>query len=130
MPVVLMDHDDCNISMPLLSREELQAMGKCKFIQVLLYSFMPVTKKYFPDVPVYVIGNIVEEAKKQASPGKVKKQYIISCVGSVSHRKNQELLMEAFSKVSNQFPDWNVEIIGGKDSNYGKSVKNLLRRNS
>lgn len=105
-------------------------MGKCKFIQVLLYSFVPVTKKYFPDVPVYVIGNIVEEAKKQASPGKVKKQYIISCVGSVSHRKNQELLMEAFSKVSNQFPDWNVEIIGGKDSNYGKSVKNLLRRNS
>lgn len=96
VPVVLMDHDDCNISMPLLSREELQAMGKCKFIQVLLYSFVPVTKKYFPDVPVYVIGNIVEEAKKQ---------YIISCVGSVSHRKNQELLVEAFSKVSKQFPD-------------------------
>lgn len=60
-----MDHDDCNISMPLLSREELQAMGKCKFIQVLLYSFVPVTKKYFPDVPVYVIGNIVEEAKNK-----------------------------------------------------------------
>lgn len=74
VPVVLMDHDDCNISMPLLSREEIQAMGKCKFIQVLLYSFVPVTKKYFPDVPVYVIGNIMEEAKKQAFPGKAKKQ--------------------------------------------------------
>jgi len=127
VPVVLMDHDDCNISMPLLSREELQAMGKCKFIQVLLHSFAPVTKKYLPDVPVYVIGNIVEEAKKQAFPGKVKKQYIISCVGSVSHRKNQELLVEAFSKVSKQFPNWNVEIFGGgEDSNYGKSVKKLI----
>lgn len=65
VPVVLMDHDDCNISMPLLSREELQAMGKCKFIQVLLHSFAPVTKKYLPNVPVYVIGNIVEEAKNK-----------------------------------------------------------------
>lgn len=87
-----------------LSAKYVIADGRCQ---------VPVTKKYFPDIPVYVIGNIVEEAKKQAFPGKVKKQYIISCVGSVSHRKNQELLVEDFSKVSNQFPDWNVEIIGG-----------------
>lgn len=60
----------------------------------------------------------MEEAKNKHFLEK-RKNNILFLASSVSHRKNQELLVEAFSKVSKRFPDWNVEIYKGiEDSNY------------
>ncbi len=113
VPVVLMCHDDCSLITPQLSKEELTAMGQCRFIQVLLPAFATVMKRYVPNVPVHAIGNIIEPAEEMARAGIEKERYVISCVASLGHGKNQKLLIDAFAKLADRFPAWDVEFFGG-----------------
>lgn len=104
-PVITMFRGDPAVQMPLLSQEEKAAVSKSAAIQVLWPSKIDIAKKYFPNVPVVAIGNAIFPAAVQAQPGKPKKQYLISCVGNISGRKNQKLLMHAFASIAEQYPD-------------------------
>lgn len=39
----------------------------------------------------------------------------ILCVGSLSHNKGQDLLIEAWAKIAAQYPDWSVQVYGKGD---------------
>ena len=122
-PVVTMFRGDPEVQMPLLSREEREAVAKSAAIQVLWPSKVKIAKKYFPDVPIEAIGNAVFPAEIMANPGEKKERYLISCVGNVSGRKNQKLLMNAFLSLAEKYPDWDVEFWGRKDSHYAKTME-------
>ena len=66
---------------------------------------------------ITVIHNPVYPAKEYASPGgegaRVK---ILLCVGRLAYQKNIDVLIEAFSKLTEDFPDWQLVIAGaGED---------------
>ena len=124
-PVITMFRGDPEVQMPLLSEEEREAVSKSAAIQVLWPSKIDITNKYFPNIPAVAIGNAVFPSEKMANPGEKKEHYLISCVGSVSGRKNQKLLMEAFASIAADYPDWDVEFWGGKDSHYGKLLEEI-----
>lgn len=126
-PVVTMFRGDPEVQMPLLSQEEKEAVSKSAAIQILWSSKIEVAKKYFPGVPVVAIGNAVFPAKYQATPGKEKEKHLISCVGNVSGRKNQKLLVQAFATLANRYPDWNVEFWGEKSSHYARSMEEEIK---
>lgn len=126
-PVITMFRGDPEVQMPLLSEEEREAVSKSAAIQVLWPSKIDITNKYFPNIPAVAIGNAVFPSEKMANPGEKKEHYLISCVGSVSGRKNQKLLMEAFASIAADYPDWDVEFWGGKDSHYGKLLEEEIR---
>lgn len=126
-PVITMFRGDPAVQMPLLSDEERKAVAKSAAIQVLWPSKVEVAKKYFPGVPVVAIGNVVFPAKYQATPGKEKEKHLISCVGNVSGRKNQKLLVQAFATLANRYPDWNVEFWGEKSSHYARSMEEEIK---
>lgn len=128
VPVIEMTREDPYSGFPALSRVEKQAVGKAKWMQVLLPADVEAAKKYFPDMPVTAIGNAVAEAKKPAAPGAVKKQHKITNVGTVCSRKNQKLLVEAFSRLAEEYPDWNVEIWGWHGNYYGKALQQYIDR--
>lgn len=88
---------------------------------------MEVAKKYFPGVPVVAIGNAVFPAKYQAAPGGKKEKHLISCVGNVSGRKNQKLLVHAFAELADRYPSWNVEFWGEKSSHYARSMEEEIK---
>lgn len=78
---------------------------------------------YRNDYPVYLhkkivsIPNPVYPVKKIANPvgndGDIKK---LLSVGRLSYQKNYDVLIEAFSKISDKFPDWILQIAGeGED---------------
>lgn len=112
VPVIQMIHADPAVQFPQLSKVERQAAAKCSVIQILLPAGLPAAKKYFPHVPIVVIGNVVQPAEKLASPGNKKKRYTISCVGNICSRKNQKLLADAFALIEKDFPEWQVEFWG------------------
>lgn len=126
-PVITMFRGDPAVQMPLLSDEERKAVAKSATIQVLWPSKVEVAKKYFPGVPVVAIGNAVFPAKYQATPGKEKEKHLISCVGNVSGRKNQKLLVQAFAALADRYPDWNVEFWGEKSSHYARSMEEEIK---
>ncbi len=125
--VITMFRGDPAVQMPLLSDEEREAVAKSAAIQVLWPSKVEVAKKYFPGVPVVAIGNAVFPAKYQATPGKEKEKHLISCVGNVSGRKNQKLLVQAFAALADRYPDWNVEFWGEKSSHYARSMEEEIK---
>lgn len=128
IPVVGMIHSDCYRSIPSLSEEELQAMEKCKAIQVLLPSYIVPCQKYIKGPHFVAIGNTVEKATKVAMPGKEKNVYKIVCVGSINGRKNQKLLADAFALIANKYPNWNVEFWGDYHSSKGLAIKKYIEK--
>lgn len=126
-PVITMFRGDPEVQMPLLSLEEKEAVSKSAAIQVLWPSKIDIAKRYFPDVPVVSIGNAVFPAPINTEREIPKSRYLISCVGNVSGRKNQKLLMHAFASIAEQYPDWDLEFWGEKNSNYAKSMEKEIK---
>lgn len=127
VPVITLFRGDPEVQMPLLSKEERDAVAQSVAIQVLWPSKMAVSKKYFPNVPVVSIGNAVFPAEAMAHPGDKKEKHLISCVGNVSGRKNQKLLAQAFALLAKDYPDWSVEFWGTDTSHYAKSLEEEIK---
>lgn len=127
IPVIQMIHDDPPTQFPTFSKIEFESARKCAAIQVMLDYAVPTVKKYFPDNRITVIGLPVHESSHIANPGAVKTKHVISCVGSLCDRKNQALLVKAFSMLAADFPDWELEIWGNKESLYGKRLEEQVK---
>lgn len=121
-PVVTMIHADPSVQFPLLSDIEKRAAAKSAVMQLLLPSALEPAKKYFPNLPMEVIGNAVFPASKTADLRQDKKQYIVSCVGNICERKNQKLLVHIFSQLMEEFPQWNLELWGRCTSRYASGL--------
>lgn len=130
VPVIEMTREDPYSGFPALSDVEKQAVRKAKWMQVLFPEDVEAAKQYFPNMPVTAIGNAVTAAEKLASPGTVKKCYKITNVGTVCSRKNQKLLVEAFSLLAEEYPDWSVDIWGWNGNYYGKALQQYIDRNN
>jgi glycosyltransferase involved in cell wall biosynthesis len=54
----------------------------------------------------------------------------ILCAGTIGTRKGQPLLMEAFSRIAGQFPDWQLVFIGrGGDGDMMHRIREIIVRN-
>lgn len=125
-PVVGMIHSDITKSFPLLSKAEIDAMKKCQAVQILMDSWTDIAQTYLGQVPVIAIGNVVEHSEWDASPGIIKENYVISCVGNVSKRKNQKFLVDVWARLAKDYPNWSIDIWGDYDSPYGAITKKYL----
>jgi glycosyltransferase involved in cell wall biosynthesis len=121
-PVVTMIHADPAVQFPKLSDIEKRAAAKSTVMQLLLPSGVETARQYFPDLPLAVIGNAVFLTEKTADLQSTKKQYVISCVGNICERKNQKLLVHAFSQLMDRFPQWNLELWGRCNSRYASRL--------
>lgn len=122
-PVITMIHADPSKQFADLSKLERKAVSKSAVIQLLLPSGVKIARQYFPDIPLAVIGNAVPSAEKIADLKSNKNHYVISCVGNICERKNQGLLVEVFSKLMKDFPQWNLELWGRCTSRYAVHLR-------
>lgn len=126
LPVVEMIHAHPNVQFPNLSKSEIRAVKKCRVMQILVPSGLDMAHRYFPGLPVVVIGNAVAPARKIAHPGKGKNHYKIICVGNISGRKQQLMLVKAFLPLMKDFPNWSVDFWGDDSSFYAKKMKEYV----
>lgn len=129
VPVIEMTHVDPAVEFFELSKHERQALMKVKLLQLPLDSGVAVAKKYFPQLPLVVIGNPVNRAERAASPGIRKDKHVITGVGFVNASKNWKLLADAFAGLYKKYPDWNVEIWGEASAHgYAKWFQRYIER--
>lgn len=122
-PVIEMLHAQPSVQFPVLSNLERNALDKCKVLQLLLPSGAKTAHRYFPNLPVVVIGNAVKPVICKAKPGADKEHHKIVCVGNLSPRKSQHLLVEAFASIADKYTDWSLELWGDDSSPYAKKLK-------
>ena len=130
IPVITMSHGDPEDIFHTYPQEEIPALGKSTACQVLLPSFVEAIKKRFPNMKTVAIGNVVPQYEEEADLGCEKEQYKIIFIGRlVKNHKRPHLLIEAFAKLADDFPDWIVEIWGGGAKKaYQKNLKALIQR--
>ncbi|MCR5833698.1 MAG: glycosyltransferase [Selenomonadaceae bacterium] len=60
----------------------------------------------------------------------VPKENIILTVGRIgSQQKQNHILLEAFAKVANKLPDWNLRLVGGVDKNFKTYTEKYFAQN-
>lgn len=121
-PLVTMIHADPSVQFPKLSAIEKRAAEKSTVMQLLLPSALETARKYFPNLPMEVIGNAVFPAAQTADLKPDKSEYIISCIGNICERKNQKFLVHVFSHLMKEFPQWKLELWGRCTSRYASHL--------
>lgn len=127
VPVITMIHSQPSVQFADIAVSEQRAVAKGAGIQILLPSGIAVTKKYFPDLPIYIIGNAVEIPAQPVDLQAQKDKYRIVSVGVLNNNKNQKLLLEAFAELAESFPQWEMEFWGSNTGNYAKELEQYIR---
>ena len=130
IPVISMLHNDPDEIFRGSPSAERKALEKSAMIQVLLPSFIPKAQKYLHYDRFIAIPNAVNPPKVVATPGAEKTVHTITCVGRLTGRtKRQHLLIEAFSKLAKEFPNWQVKLWGDTyDKPYVASLKAKIKK--
>lgn len=93
----------------------LQSMRRAAAITVQCARYVERYPPYLRD-RITVIPNPVYQADGFASPGADKEQRTLLSVGRLSYQKNYPVLIEAFARIADEFPDWRLKIAGeGED---------------
>lgn len=137
---------DLNVEYPLVSMShgptadyfthypvnEVPALEKADVCQVLIHAYENDLKKYYPDLNVVVIGNGIPQYDFSADLVTKKEQYKIIFIGRLAKtHKRPHLLIKAFAKLRDKYPNWIVELWGDKDSkSYYKELQMIINSNS
>ena len=116
IPVVTMSHGDPEDYFHFYPKAEIPAVEKCAMNQVLLPSFKEHLLHHLPNAKVTVIGNAIPQYKKQVDLKRDKEIYRIGFLARLSkNHKQPHLLIEAFCKLANEFPNWELVLWGAKE---------------
>lgn len=130
IPVVTMSHGDPEDYFHTYPKAEIPALEKSAVCQVLLPSFERHIKDHLPNAKTIVIGNAIPQYDIQADLSANKSVYKILFVGRLSrNHKRPHLLIEAFSSIAKDFPNWIVELWGAENGKgYYKELQLLIRK--
>ncbi len=111
-------------------RLTLASLRRVAAFQVLMPSFEAIVRRRFPGTPVFSVPNVVRPVAEEAraDPGVEKKRvvYIARVEGSV---KRQHLVIEAFSAVAEEFPEWQLDLWGSlKHPAYTARLQAMIQR--
>ena len=116
IPVVTMSHGDPEDYFHFYPKAEIPAVEKCAMNQVLLPSFKEHLLYHLPNAKVTVIGNAIPQYKEQVDLTRPKEFYRIGFLARLSkNHKQPHLLIEAFCKLADEFPNWELVLWGAKE---------------
>lgn len=127
IPVIAMFHMDAHTVLNLnASKKEIKALNRVDCVQVLLKADIEIVKKYL-SVSVIQIPNIVPQYNKANLENP---KYRIAYIGRLDKKqKRPHLLIEAFSKINKDFPNWRIDIWGGVvDKKYYNKLKKMISK--
>lgn len=130
IPVITMSHGDPEDYFKFYPQKEIPALVKSVSCQVLLPSFEKHIKNHLPKAKTITIGNAIPQFENIANLLEDKKTYkILFAARLAKGHKRPHLLIEAFSKLAKEFPNWQVELWGAKDGElYYKELVELIKK--
>lgn len=129
IPVITMSHGDPEDYFHTYPLEEIPAIEKSTINQVLMPSFEEHIKSHLPNAKTITIGNAIPQFDFSADLAAEKDIYKIIFVGRLTkNHKRPHLLIEAFAKLADDYPNWIVELWGAVDNKaYYLELKNLVK---
>lgn len=130
IPMVLMSHNNVSEALAYFSSYQRQEASKADVYQVLTPHQIAEAKKYI-NCTVKCIGNVVPHIpeNKRAQLNTLKSNYVILHLGRVEpHNKRQLILIQAFNRIAELFPDWQVHYYGPvMDQQYKERIDSFVK---
>lgn len=131
-PIILMLHETPELYFLELAKQPStkSTLARCAVMQVLMTSYKQ-TIDTTQAVRTVVIPNAVPAVPdaETATHEHGKSRHIIVMVGRLDKDKQQHFLIEAFAKIANVYPQWHVELYGGKwTSGYQKVLEDTIQK--
>lgn len=132
IPVITMSHGDPEDYFHIYPVKEIPSLTKSAICQVLMPSFEQHIKNHLPDAKTITIGNAISQFDFSADLAADKERFKIIFVGRLTkNHKRPHLLLQAFAKLADKYPDWEVELWGAKDrAAYYKELEMLISSNN
>lgn len=113
-PVITMCHFSSEYAMNQKNHEEINALENSMYVQVLLpREEEKIRRLTNGHAKVITIPNSVPQYKQQAELLAPKKKYrIINLARLNKAQKRQDVLIDAFARLSSRYPDWYLELWG------------------
>lgn len=127
-PVVAMSHFDAESILKWSSSIEKEAIKNCDVLQTLMPHDITVFQTAFPALPMKWIPNIVPQYDIGEATQRL--PVIIDVARLDTKQKRQHLLLEAFAKISEQFPQWKVELWGEEQrgETYTRKLQGIIQK--
>lgn len=123
VPMATMFHFPVKEALRYHSKQERAALQKSGCIQVLTGDAEDWMKQEFPETPVICIPNEVAQYERQADLAGDKRQYTVLHVGRLDkYAKRQHLLIDAFARLADRFPEWGLELWGAGKGKYAEEL--------
>ena len=119
-PIISMVHSSINYLLNDYSPSEIQALANSDVVQVLVPEYIGQLQEVLHKNNIVCIPNIVPHLNAVNSERKL--NTITEVARLDPEQKRQHLLIEAFSRIANQFPEWKVDFWGGRKWNFLYSV--------
>lgn len=123
-PVVTMIH---NKPTYYFERPEFEifkpALDKCAGVQVLMPQYVNEAKQFLNQTNIVYIPNVVPQYPNVTE---LRKPVILN-VAKIANRKRQHLIVEAFAKIAEKYPEWSVELWGFDKTEYAQKLKDQIR---
>ncbi len=121
---------------PFRNRRIRAAFDKPDAVQVLCSSYEEEFRRLAPHPRIFTIGNysplIVDppNAKSNSQFSILNSQFhtILYPAAAVNKVKNQKLLIKAFAQVADEFPQWNVRLLGKDTTRYAADCRKMVKR--
>ena len=128
--VVFMLHMDAVTFLRGKTKKEIAALKQADVIQAL----MPKDKEFLNEklkMDIEVIPNIVPKMSANQHE-KVQRENVIVNIGRLDKKqKQQHLLIDAFSRIAPEYPEWKIEFYGDTfTKNYRNELENQIKRNN
>lgn len=102
----------------------ISTISRSAVIQVLLPDFISQTHAIIPSTKIVCIPNPVTQFLKAAPL----EAHTIINVARIIPLKRQHLIIQAFSLLANQFPDWSVEFWGQPSIPYCNTLNDIIKK--
>ena len=132
VPSVVMIHSEPSVFFRrrgfIKERLYRKTAAEADVVQVLFSEYEKTVRRFGAERTA-VIGNAVELSKLSATSTSDKKDYKIVYAARFEKGKQQELLVQAFAKLAQEFPLWRVELWGQSKCKEKNKTEALIRKN-
>lgn len=126
-PVVSMFHNDPRILCEQMLDFEKEGIEASAAIQILIPSYESVIRENFKNHHIVYIPNVVPQREDLVDLSEDKQIYRIVEVARLNKKqKRQQIIVEAFARLAEKYPQWIVELWGGDTSGAEKYLRSLI----
>ena len=132
VPVILMHHGDHKfLSRSTLKKRHVRdALEKCHCLQFLIAEFREQFTAIFPHKTTVVIPNAVPQFEEHETVdwNRERERYRILMLARLDAvQKQQHVLIKAFAKIANMYPQWQVDLYGTSNSDeYRQRLEGMI----